>query len=150
MQIWRLSRPEYTDALDGEGSRLNGGRWNSIGVPMIYCASSLSLAVLEYFVNIPPNMRRPGKLPALHAICFDIPDALADFLAGGQERGLGVLECQAAGILWAASLRSVALVVPSVVIRRENNVLLNPRHRSMTEVKVVIREPFIFDDRLGS
>ncbi len=117
---------------------------------MIYCASSLSLAVLEYFVNMPPSMRRPGKLPILHAICFDVSDELSEYInTGDQIFVLGKGECQTAGDDWATSMRSLGLVVPSVVIRRENNVLLNPRHPRMSEVSIVIREPFIFDDRLS-
>lgn len=151
MRIWRLTRPEYSNALDGEGSRLNGGRWNSVGVPMIYCASSLSLAVLEYFVNIPANMRRPGKLPALRAIGLDVRDELAENLKTGDYLiGLGMRECQAAGDIWARNGRSLGLIVPSAVIRRENNVLLNALHPRMSDVKIMINEPFVLDERLSN
>jgi len=44
---------------------------------------------------------------------------------------------------------TLALSVPSRVIPLERNVLLNPRHPAMAEVKVALTEPFVFDDRLG-
>ena len=46
-------------------------------------------------------------------------------------------------------MSSVALSVPSRVIPLERNVLLNPRHPAMAEVKVALSEPFVFDDRLS-
>ena len=39
-------------ALSGEGARLNGGRWNSPGLPAVYTSSSLSLATLEVLVHL--------------------------------------------------------------------------------------------------
>ena len=49
---------------------------------------------------------------------------------------------QAVGDAW---LRSAS----SLVIPLERNVLLNPRHPAMVEVRVAVSEPFVFDDRLG-
>jgi RES domain-containing protein len=74
MQAWRLARRPYA-ALDGEGARLHGGRWNSPGRPLVYLASHLSLAVLEVCVNLdlPPEL-----FPNDHvAIAVEIPDGLA-------------------------------------------------------------------------
>lgn len=50
---------------------------------------------------------------------------------------------------WAASQRSVALRVPSVIVPAENNFLLNPAHADFQ--KLVIAEPvaFSFDERLA-
>ena len=53
MNVWRLVSPTWAvTAFDGEGSRRTGGRWNSKGVPVVYMASSLSLAALELLVRI--------------------------------------------------------------------------------------------------
>ncbi|MDX6710688.1 MAG: hypothetical protein QOH96_1704, partial [Blastocatellia bacterium] len=50
---WRIVKTRLAaQAFDGEGARLYGGRWNSVGVRMVYTAGSLSLAVLEIFVHI--------------------------------------------------------------------------------------------------
>ena len=51
MIVYRLAKAAFT-ALDGEGARLFGGRWNSPGRPMIYTAASPSLAVLEVLVHL--------------------------------------------------------------------------------------------------
>ena len=50
---WRLSKRLYAGAaFSGEGPRLYGGRWNSVGTPLVYTSLSLSLAVLEVFVHM--------------------------------------------------------------------------------------------------
>ena len=62
MTVWRLARAVYP-ALDGEGARLNGGRWNEPGTPIVYTAGSLSLAALEVLVHLNPD-RLPDDLVA--------------------------------------------------------------------------------------
>ena len=44
---------------------------------------------------------------------------------------------------------SLGLAVPSQVISRENNILLNPRHPDMAQVVIEVTEDFAFDDCLG-
>ena len=45
---WRIVKTRFAaQAFDGEGARLYGGRWNSVGVRMVYTAGSVSLGVLE-------------------------------------------------------------------------------------------------------
>jgi RES domain-containing protein len=46
MLVYRIARAAYS-ALDGEGARRSGGRWNSPGTPVVYTAGSRALAVLE-------------------------------------------------------------------------------------------------------
>jgi len=51
---WRMSRRKYwPTAFNGEGSRKEGGRWNSGGVPAVYLADTFALAQLETLVNVP-------------------------------------------------------------------------------------------------
>ncbi len=57
--VWRLCTPRFTrTAFSGEGARLYGDRWNRKGVPMVYAAGSLSLAVLEMLVQDEPLRAR--------------------------------------------------------------------------------------------
>ena len=147
MRIWRLSKPEFFPWLDGEGSKLAGGTWNSVGQPVVYLSSSLALAALEVLVNLPPQQRRPGELPKLIAIAVDLrTDLVADpAFPAGQE----VATTRSTGDAWLASHSSLALLVPSRVIPLERNVLLNPRHPTMAQVRIAVAEPFVFDDRLS-
>jgi RES domain-containing protein len=50
---WCIVKAKHKDrAFDGEAARIAGGRWNRIGIPMIYTADSLALAVLEITVHL--------------------------------------------------------------------------------------------------
>jgi RES domain-containing protein len=73
--VWRLAPPEYARELDGEGGKLFGGRWNSPGRNVLYTASYLSLAVLEVYVNIQPDLR--DDLPIFQAVRICIPEDAA-------------------------------------------------------------------------
>src|SRR6185437_10000819 len=47
-KAWRVCRAKYAkNALDGEGARLAGGRWNAKGTRLVYTSESVALATLE-------------------------------------------------------------------------------------------------------
>src|ERR1035437_10313235 len=50
-RVYRVCRARYA-RLDGEGARLAGGRWNSLGSSVVYMAESVALAVLENLVHM--------------------------------------------------------------------------------------------------
>lgn len=50
---------------------------------------------------------------------------------------------------WIIKNSSVALVVPSVIIPGEKNVLLNPSHPDFKKVKIIHNEKFVFDPRIN-
>ena len=50
---WRVLKAKHQKTgFTGEGARIYGGRWNPIGIPVIYTAESLSLATLEIIVHL--------------------------------------------------------------------------------------------------
>ena len=98
-------------------------------------------------VHLPPAMRRAGALPVLVAVGLDVPDDQIgplnlNLLPDDQDA------CRIWGNQWIASQSGLAMVVQSMVIKQERNVLLNPAHPAMADVRVISQEPFIFDDRL--
>jgi len=135
MRVWRLVVGKYRET-DGEGARIYGGRRNSPGVPVVYTATHVSLALLEQLVHVDPE-----DLPdAFRAFVIDLPDhlsvevAVQSILPGDPET------CRRCGDEWAGSRRSAALVVPPTPVAArlqpgtiettKRNVLLNPRQVS--------------------
>lgn len=149
MRLWRIARAPH-QALDGEGARRNGGRWNSEGVPVVYASYALSLAALEYLVHVDIE-DAPADLVALE---IEVPDGASqdevrkEDLPEGWTRAEDQPACVAAGDAWAEAGESLLLVVPSAIIPQERNVLLNPRHAEAGGVRIVSSEPFCFDPRL--
>jgi RES domain-containing protein len=147
--VFRLCRVAF-QALDGEGARLYGGRWNSPGRPAVYTSSSRALAALEYLVHVDP-VNVPSDLVLL---TIDVPDtaprdaidpaALPARWAADAEPP----ECQALGDAWLRAGATLALEVPAAPVPEERNVILDPRHPAHAGVRIVSSRPFVFDPRL--
>ncbi|MES2913799.1 MAG: RES family NAD+ phosphorylase [Pseudomonadota bacterium] len=147
MRIWRLTEAKHLPGLDGEGARLWGGRWNSVGEPVVYASDSLALAALEVLVHLPRIERQKGSLPAYLAVGMDVSDDLIH--DPGHPPGIPSEDTQVLGDAWLRAASSLALSVPSRVIPLERNVLLNPRHPAIAGIAIAVTEPFVFDDRLS-
>ncbi|MHB1074893.1 RES family NAD+ phosphorylase [Thiobacillus sp.] len=147
--VWRtLTAKHAATAFSGEGARLHGGRWNSQGVPMVYTASTLSLATLEMLVQdgkllatyvvIPATI--PSKLKIEHVNPNDLPE---DWRSAKSREKL-----RAIGAGWIKRASSAVLAVPSAVIPTETNYLLNPLHPSFQKIVIGAPQEFETDLRL--
>lgn len=149
MLVWRITREAY-QALDGEGARLNGGRWNSEGVAVVYTSTTLALAALEYLVHVDPE-DVPEDLIAMQ---IQIPDGLADERVRASDLPADWKEvpdhpaCLRCGNAWAKNAPTAVLRVPSAIVPEEENILLNPKHTDAERVAVVHTRAFAFDPRL--
>lgn len=150
MKIWRICRERYASgAFSGEGARRFGGRWNSRGVPMVYASSSLALAAIELFVHLEPG-QAPGDLVSIGA---ELPGG-----EPAQRWDETVLPAQwwddelgpmrDLGDAWIRDKQSLAVLAPSVPIRQEWNVLVNPLHPGIAEIMFDQPQPFVFDARM--
>lgn len=147
---WRLTKTKYlATAWDGEGARQSGGRWNSVGVPVVYVAESLSLALVETLAHL-----TFGVLPAYSAVRVDFDDRLVTFVdPRSLPRDWRVSPppptTQRLGDRWIAAAASAALRVPSVIVPSEFNYLLNPAHPDFARLVIGPAEPFPFDARFA-
>jgi RES domain-containing protein len=152
MAVIRLHRKQRP-AANYDGSLLYAGRWNPAGTPMLYASTSLSLACLEILVHL--NFRQMPVDYVYSKAKFESPDQEAvgaepeyleatDF--GGDLRDAD--STRRAGLSWATQMTSVGLLVPSVIIPTEMNVLLNPLHSAFANLTWGDPAPFEFDPRL--
>ena len=150
MQIWRICRERFADeAFSGMGARRFGGRWNSPGVPMVYASSSLALAAIELFVHLEPN-QQPNDLVYIAAQLpegepakrLDSDHLPANWWADDLEPPRKL------GDRWIREKNSLAIEVPSAALRMEWNVLVNPLHPDVANIKVEATQPFHFDARM--
>ncbi|MCO7246091.1 RES family NAD+ phosphorylase [Halomonas sp. Mc5H-6] len=148
---YRLVKRKFQDiAFDGEGARLYGGRWNSPGKACVYVASSESLALLEIMVHLESyRLLNTYALLRLTLPAESILSVGTEDLPENWQEAPAPAETAELGDGWLASGQSLALAVPSVVVPRELNYMLNPAHplfdRIVASAEVL---PFQPDPRL--
>lgn len=147
MFAYRLCQQEHARLLDGNGSAKYGGRWNSRGVPMVYAAENRSLAILEYCVD--------GSLEdeGLVIVTLKFPDDSLQVLKSEELPDQWVdLNPESLtvpiGDLWLKEQKTLVMKVPSVVVPQECNILINPLHPRMPEVRIADEQPFRMDQRV--
>jgi RES domain-containing protein len=150
IRAWRIVKKTFSaDAFSGAGARLYGGRWNSVGVAMVYAAGSKSLATLELLVHFDSSMRLPA-----YSICpVDFDDLLVEVvdpavLPSDWRQSPPPTSLQVIGDDWISRQSSVVLRVPSAVEPDENNYLINPVHRDFKNLTIGSMKPFSLDPRL--
>ena len=147
MELYRIARQKYEKDLTGNGAAVSGGRWNEIGRPVLYAASSRSLAILETLVHLrrsqPPTDYRimvlyvPDSMPLM-----SITDAKLS-----EDWKNNDAYTQAIGSQWLSGNDALLLRVPSVIVRAEYNYVLNPGQAFFSNVQLITVEPIEFDPR---
>ncbi|EIP97566.1 hypothetical protein OpiT1DRAFT_02010 [Opitutaceae bacterium TAV1] len=152
LHFWRVEKKIFAaSAKTGEGARSAGGRWNSPGLPAIYCGQTLALSVMEILVHaITPEERADPrvwfKLSVPRAACRTL--SLKRLPPGWNQPAIHPATV-AIGDQWLRSRVSVALRVPSAVIPGEWNCILNPAHPAFKRlVRWSKPEPLKIDRRL--
>lgn len=148
MILYRLSKNSYANDLSGAGARIYGSRWNSIGMPMVYFASSKSLALLEVLVHLPPMLIPDDFCMSTYQIPDDFIELKADILPQNWKELGNQPNIQKIGDRFVKSKSNLLCKVPSVIIQDEYNYLLNPLHPLASKAKLLKKEPFSFDARL--
>jgi hypothetical protein len=60
---WRITSEKYADtAFSGEGAKEYSGRFNSVGIPVVYTSASISLATLEPLAKARERQRLSGRV----------------------------------------------------------------------------------------
>jgi RES domain-containing protein len=149
MIVWRLTRRPYADLI-GRGGEVADGRWHTRGRPIVYCAGTAALAVLEARVHLDlplelvPDDYVLMKIEAADdlAIRAIMPSDLPSGWRSREEL------CRPIGDDWLATASTALLSVPSAVVEVERNILINPRHPNAKRIAVNEIVPCGWDGRL--
>jgi RES domain-containing protein len=149
--VWRIVQQRFANAaFTGEGARRFGGRWNSIGQRVIYCAQSQSLAALEMLVHTDSEWLLQNYLVVQVTIPTKLIQRLPKSALPKDWREYPAPpSTHAIGDKWVMHGATVVLEVPSVVIPSESNFLINPLHREFRKLRIGKAIPFQFDLRLS-
>ena len=153
MIVYRIDRQKYlSETLSGIGAAASeGNRWNSLYTPMVYTAESRALAILEIAVHLDLNEDLPMDR---HIIEIEIPDHIPiksltmDELPHLWDAKPPLRATQLIGNEFIKKREFAVLRVPSSIVPKEYNYLINPMHAQSSEISVNDSEPLMFDSRL--
>jgi RES domain-containing protein len=148
---WRLDKVKHVkDAFTGEGARRVSGRWHHEGIPVVYISESLALSVLEKFIHLGSDASHikfayfkieiTNSIPVEKLKASDLPD---DWTAEPPQDSTKDI-----GSNWAKEAGTAVLRVPSVLVPRSWNYLLNPAHNDFKKIRISDPMPFVFDSRM--
>lgn len=150
MIAWRIAKVKQAGDLSGIGAALEGGRWNDVDVPAVYMGLSPAICSLETFVHATGYPQFPLKITR-----FVLPDDKVLFFEpkpGDLPDGWSAIPADrpsmAFGTAWLKSKTHLGLIVPSAVLPLERNVVLNPAHPAIGQVRVDAQFDFMYDDRM--
>lgn len=148
MRLWRIAtetRSYRADDLSGEGAARYPGRWNAEQEAMVYAAPSVALAVLETAAHVDDHGLPLNKF----LVRIEVPDEVwacaervtpEDLPASWLSIPAGQTSVRV-GSDWLRSLRSVILLVPSVIAPEESVTLINPRHPDAAKLHAEVVRP---------
>ena len=148
LSCFRIGDPSGAHPIfDATGSTIAPGRWNTAGSPVIYTSEHYSTALLEKLVHgsgrLPPNQ---------HYVEITISRGLSyEVFSPPSLPGWDTMPATASkefGEKWCFERRSVILLVPSVVARPDNNILINPAHPEFSSIRASLHQPVYWDRRL--
>ena len=155
--VWRIATdtPAYeADDLSGAGAKSTGGRWNEAGIPVVYTSETRALACIETIIHL-----NAAGLPLnRYLVAISIPDDVWASAQRANQASLGIgwdalpagRVSIAFGTNWLGAQTSALLVVPSVIVPEEFNVLINPRHADSGRITAAKVRKWTYDSRIGS
>ena len=151
MLVYRLAKEQWVRDLSGMGASKFGARWNPEGIPLLYTAENRALAMTEVAVHF-----SIGLMPMnYYMITLEIPEdirvqSVDDFYSYPEAWQMfpATEFTQRVGRQFVTVGEALCLQVPSVVVKGDHNMLINPRHQDMGRVKITSVVPFPFDRRL--
>ena len=153
--LWRIAsdtREYEAHELTGKGAEKTGGRWNRPGRPAVYASASIALACLETLVHLNTADLPLNRFLVRIAVPDDLWASRATLTAQALPVGWSAIPegkvSLDTGDRWLRTARHALLVVPSVIVPEESNVLVNPRHPQAGRISARKARPWLYDQRL--
>lgn len=149
MELFRIVKEKFARILSTSGA---ANRWNAEGEHVLYAGSSRSLSTLELIVH--RGAVEPADGYRLMVISVADDDHLykqvsIKSLPANWRTLSGYPALQKIGSAWYKSQESLVLRIPSVIIPKEYNYVLNTRHPDFRRrVRLVRTEDHFSDSRL--
>lgn len=147
MIVYRITLAKWANELHASGYM---ARWNSKGTFVIYTAGSRALACLENIVH----RSGEGLNSVFKVMLIKFPDTIKieeikseDLPKNWYKIGVNQ-HSQKIGDNWVKEGKTAILKVPSAIIKKEYNYILNPNHKDYKKIKLIDIEDFDFDPRL--
>lgn len=140
---------EIPAAFSGEGASQYGGRWNSIGTPIVYTAGTQSLAILEVVVHV--ESERQLEHYSLFEISFEqrlVLELSLDSLPEDWQSDPAPESAKAIGDQWVKQADSLVLQVPSTIVNDTPNYIINPYHPDLNKLNIIGPIPYPIDPRI--
>jgi RES domain-containing protein len=148
MILHRFAHRKYAHDISGTGSKLKGGRWNSVGLAVVYSSERISLSLLEVLANA----NTLEELQVLQLTEIEVPDNVPlHEIRLSQLKKEWWKDFEYSQWLGSEILKeNKALIIkcPSAIIESENNYLINPLHSSFKKINIKAVNDFRFDERL--
>lgn len=152
MKLWRIAaetRKYQANDLSGAGAARSPGRWNNEKEPVIYCAPSISMAVLETVAHVDDSGLPLNRFLVEIDVADDVwvqreeisaaelPPAWTAIPAGRVSVEIGSA--------WLSSRRTPILLFPSVIVPEEWISLINPKHPGVAKITAKVVRQFEYN-----
>ena len=154
-RLWRIATqgPSWrADDVSGLGAANDPGRWNSLGLPVIYTSTSIALACLETVVHVTGDQGLPLRR---WLVAIDVPAehwqkrlSLEPAQLPGWDATPAGTSSRGWGDRWLLGQGSLIALVPSVIVPEECNALINPAHPGASSLVPTVIRPWTYDSRL--
>lgn len=147
MMLFRFCTKKYSNDITGEGAKLWGGRWNNVGIPVVYTSTTISLSLLELLIyNALYEELQNNYLMKIEVT--GMPENSMNPVRVKKQWQKDVGYSRFIGDSFLTANKNMLLKVPSAIFPEEYNILINPLHPDFTKIKIISTSRFEFDSRL--
>lgn len=146
IDLWRISK---FNSLSGEGGLRYSARWHTAGRRILYLAESPAGAMIEVLVHLELNENNwPSDYELLRVAVPDGIEIETIRVTDDESWKFDLSVSRGLGEEWLTSAHTALARVPSIILPKTWNVLLNPEHPAAGGIRIVETIRAEYDPRL--